>query len=347
MDGKSLLLLEGDRLRRLGPDGVTVKETLKLPKSYQWIGERPDYFVALSDEAKCLDIVDKKTLAVTRSIQMDYRRRSDLCLHPFKNISYVSVEKPTDGGFLKSILIVNEATGDVQEPDDLLGTWIKISPDGTTLYSGFADVYHKGDRLLVNPGRIDVVPDYGDIAWLIIYDIRGKMPREIALKEGAGGNGQGLALSSDGKRLSYLSYVGYPLYSGNIAAWDPTDLTKRPVSYPTKANKADCKRLAFLPALPIAAAPAEGGAICFDRETGEIQPHRLDLHAPMGAAKVNDLYFSPDGRWLLLDCEEQGARYLRRVKVNLTDAEAAKHPPIATPPAEPVAPDTRVGPTKT
>ena len=49
------------------------------------------------------------------------------------------------------------------------------------------------------------------------------------------------------------------------------------MSYPTKDNKGDCKYLAFHPMLPIAAAAAETGAICFDQNTGERQPNRLDF----------------------------------------------------------------------
>ena len=45
----SLLLLEGNQLRRLGADGLVVRETFKLPKIYTHIGERADSFVAISD----------------------------------------------------------------------------------------------------------------------------------------------------------------------------------------------------------------------------------------------------------------------------------------------------------
>ena len=55
---------------------------------------RAAYFVALSDEAKRLDLIDKKTLQVTRSVQMDYRERYDLALNPVKDVCYVAVRSP-------------------------------------------------------------------------------------------------------------------------------------------------------------------------------------------------------------------------------------------------------------
>ena len=202
----------------------------------------------------------------------------------------------------------------------------RLPEDGTRLFAGYKDIYKKGDRLLFNPDRIDVIPEYGSIDILIIYDItRPREPIMLAAKNEAGANGQGIAASRRRPaQVAYLSFVGYPLYSGNIPAWDPQDLAKRPVSYPAKANSADCKHVAFHPLLPITAAPTRTGAVCFERETGAVEPDRLDLRTPIGEVKVNDLIFSPDGRNLILECESQGDHFLRRVKLNLGAAEQAK-----------------------
>jgi hypothetical protein len=335
-----MLLLEGEELRRLEPDGFTVREAVKLPARYEFIGERDGYFVALSDEAKRLDLIDKKTLQVIRSVRMDYRERYDLALNPVKDVSYVAVPNAGEGVIKYQILVVDEASGDVREPAGFAGRWIKVSPDGRWLYAAYKDVYQKGNELLVNPDAIHVLPRYGNIDQLHVYAIAGPVPRRAAVKEEAGGNGFGLALSADGKRVSYLSYVGYPLYSGNVPAWDPADLTKRPVSYPCKANKAGATKIAFHPVLEIAAAPSEDGAVAFHRETGEVQARRLDLRPALAAGvKVHDCVFSADGRHLLLVCEDPGTkeRYLRKVKLNLSPEEAAKagKPPLAPPPPPP------------
>src|SRR4029079_5839943 len=112
-DNASMLLLEGDQLRRLGPDGLTVRETFKLPKSYERIRERPTYYVAIAGgEEKCLDLIDKRSLKVTLSLQMDYRNRVDLALNPTRPECYVTVEKATGDGLRSDILIVSEKSGD-------------------------------------------------------------------------------------------------------------------------------------------------------------------------------------------------------------------------------------------
>jgi hypothetical protein len=337
--GGTLLLLEQTQLRRLAGDGFSVVQTWKLPHAYDWIGERNNYFVGMSDQTKSVDLIDKRGLRIIRQIQMDYLRRWDLCLSPDKPVSYVTVQKATDGGFANVILIVDEISGDVKEPEDFIGKFIKISPDGRTLYSAFNTIYQKGDRLLFNPDRIDVIPEYGDIDILIAYDVTKRLPRVLAAKNEAGANCQGLALSSDGRRVSFLSFVGYPLHSGNIGAWDSGDFTKRPVAYATKSNGADCRRLAFHPELPIAGTVSGSGAICFDRETGAIQKDRLSIPGSFDGTKVNDLIFAPDGTNLILDCEQNGEHFLVKVKVNLSPSEAAKAkegpPSLSSPKASP------------
>ena len=190
-DGTSLLVLEGDQLRRLDADGFTVRQAFKLPGVYEWIGERKDYLVALSDETKSLDLIDRQTLKVKRSVAMDYPRRFDLALHPLRGISFVTVQKATGEGLRNFILIVDESSGDVHEPETLIGTWVKVAPDGKILYAADKEVHAKGGRKPVDR--------------LLVYDISSSTPREVAVKQEAGGDGFGLALSADGKRLSYLS----------------------------------------------------------------------------------------------------------------------------------------------
>lgn len=320
-DNKSMLLLNADSLRRLGRDGITVLETLKLPAKYTLIGEREGYFVALSDEKQALDIIDKQTLKVKKSIQMTYRNRWDLALHPSKSMCFVTVEKGVNGA-RDAVLIVDEASGDVFEPENFVGRWIKIAPDGRTAYTGYKDVYKRGSRLLVNPNSIDLIPEYASIDILYVWDISTAHPRCTGMKDSPGLNGFAIALSPDGKRLSYLSFTGYPLYSHNIPAFDPTNFEKRPVTYPTKDNKAESRDLAYHPWLEIAAAPSEDGAVCFDRESGEVLKGMVDLSSPpLGEVKATHVYFSADGRNLLIECDNGADRFLRKVKLNLTAAQ--------------------------
>jgi hypothetical protein len=324
LGGRSLLLLEGDRLRRLVGTGVAVKDDLRLPARYERVAERADYFVGLSDEKKALDIIDKKTLKVRRSVRMDYRARTDLAPHPTQAVSYVCVEAGGDGPPYR-ILVVEEDTGEVLEPPGFYGTWAVVSPDGRELYAGYRELYQKGNRLLINPDRVHVVPEYGTFDALIVYDITGRRPVRKQFKEEPGGNGAGVVLSADGRRLSYLSHAGYPLFSGGLPAWNPSDLDRRPVSYPAKDHGAGPNWVAFHPVLELAATPAKAGAVCYHRETGEARPDGVDLrYPPLGEIKVERVFFAPDGKNLLLACEADGARFLRRVRLNLTPAEVAR-----------------------
>lgn len=346
----SLLVLEGNQLRRLNIDGISVLATHELPRSYHWIGERETYFVAMSDTDKCLDLIDKKTLKATRTIQMNYYRRSDLTLHPHRPVSYACIQKFIDEQTVSVVVVVDELSGEVREPQGAWGTWAEVSPDGRWLYAGYRETFVVGQRLLFNPGAVHVVPEYGDFCALLVYDLSGALPRRVAARTDVGGNGQGLVMSPDGKRIVYLSHVGYPQFTYGIAAWDPMDLTKRPISYNTKDQKANCKKAAFHPTLPIVAAPCDGGAVCFNAESGEVQLDRLDLRGVTAEVKVKDLVFSPDGRYLILDCDKAGERFLRQVPLKLSPQEAPKVgkplPPVPPAPVRPppVPPGTVGGP---
>jgi hypothetical protein len=340
LGGRSMLLLDGDSLRRLDADGVTVRETLKLPAKYTLVGEREAYFVAVSDDKQSLDLLDKRTLAVTRSVQMIYPARWDLALHPWDPVSYVTVEKGTAGA-RDAVLVVDERTGDVLEPPDFVGRWVKVAPDGRTAYTGYKEAYRRGSQLLVNPGGIDVVPTYGIIDVLYVWDLAGGRPRCARMKWAAGLNGCGIALSPDGRRLSYLSPGGYPANSGNAPAFDPTNFDRRPVTYATKSADADPQDVAFHPYLEIAAAPAGGAAAaCFDRESGALLPDMAaPLLPPLRGAKVKRVYFSPDGLSLLVECVDGAVASLRQMRLRLTPAQVrqmdeAKARPPAGPPAQ-------------
>ncbi len=323
LNGRSLLLLNGDKLQRLGGQGTIVLETVKLTTRYKRIAEREGYFVGLSDQKKALHLIDKKTGEVKKSIQMDYAGRNDLALHPSKPTSYVCVNR-SGKGVHDVILIVDERTGDVLEPTKFYGTWAVVSPNGDELYAGYREVYQTGSTLLFNPDQIYIVPEYGTFDALLVYDITREKPVLVRAKQNPGGNGNGILLSPDGKRLSYFSHTGYPGFSGNIPGFDPENFDKRPVSYPCKDNKATAQWLVHHTRLPIAAAPTEKGVVCFDRDSGEVQAARVDLNSyPLGDVKIIKCWFSPDGRNLLVECEEGKQRYLQRVKLKLTAAELA------------------------
>ena len=319
IDGRSLLLLQGEQLRILGPDGGSVRRTLALGKKYTHIAERDNYYVALAQSPTSYDIIDKKTLKARITKAFSCVECTDLALHPTKPISYVAIKQ----GFKLPryrFLLFDETSGTGREAEDLIGKWLAIDPGGKWLLAAYSDIYKEGSRLLVNPDRVHVVPEYGNIDWLIRYRIgRSGIPIAEEKKQKAGGNSTGLRLSRDGARVTYLSHVGYPEFSNNLAGWDPTDLKQLPVSYATK-DRATPQELAYHPVLPLVASPGGGSAVFFHRETGALQEDRLTGDGIAGA-KIPRLYFTPDGRHMLLEVSAGPARFLKQVELRLTAQE--------------------------
>jgi hypothetical protein len=318
--GGTSLLLEGSQVRRLGPDGLAVVATITLPRVYSKIAERDDCFIAVSSKDKLIDILDKKTLKVRHSGSLAYHSINSLCLNPLHPVDYLAVEKGLNGES-SQIVLFDEQTGGVREPAGCQGSFACIAPDGQRLYTAYRRTFQTGTTL--DPNTFEIIPTYGDESKLFVYDISAGDPRHIGTINPAGANGKGIAISPDGKRVSYLSYTGLREY---IPAWDTSDMRKVPVGYAAKEHQADCEKVTFDPTLPIAAAPAKNaaGAVCFNRETGQYEADSLATASPLPAnTKVSRVYFSPDGTSLLLDCDRKGDRFLKKVKLNLTDAERA------------------------
>lgn len=329
LEYRSLLLLQGDVLRQLGPDGFTVAKEYKLPGRYRQIAERSKSWVALGKDPHVVDVIDKQTLKVTRHIPLAARDvrimdLNDLAVHPTKSICYVAIKHDIQPPRYR-VLVVDESSGSVTAPEDLIGTWVAVDPSGNTLYTGYKDIYERGSRFHLNPGwQLIEIPEYGSIDWLLTYSLRGKEPVLKQLVKKAGGNGTGIRLSTDGKRLTYLSVVGYPMFSGNLGGFSTADLDAQPVTY--AAHKiAGTQIFAYHPTLPLVAAGSKDAIVLFHRETGAMEADRLLLTAKgISGAPLEQIWFSPDGSGLILFCVPEGeARYLRRVALRLSDTEKA------------------------
>lgn len=342
---KTGLVLQGSELIVVNADGITVRQRTKLAKTYTCIAEREGYYVALGGEPKALDLLDKSTLKPMKSIKLPYHALTDLALHPTDQTSYVAVEEAADEGPRYRVIVVDEASGEVREPKNVVGRYLAADPTGRRLYTGYKDIYQKGAELFMNPdGGIWETPKYGDIDILMVYDLSNPAkPQLKAYKEAAGANGSGIRLSPDGKRLTYLSHVGYPLYSGAIPAWDPSDLEKKPVTYECK-GKAGATKMTYHPSLPLVAVPGDHGPLFFNRETGDEEKDRVTL-APgtLDNTRVNEVYFSPDGANAILECQRGGTWWLYKVPLVVSAQEKEKlrrgvlpaEPPKAPPPPLP------------
>jgi hypothetical protein len=319
MSGK-VLLLSGNQLALLATDGFTIEKTQTLPKSYVTIAERKNYYVALCQEPRSIDVIDKSTLKVLRSRSIAFSSLGDLALNPLHPISYVSYTEPGNGP-RHHFLIFDEIAAEAHTNDNWLGEWLAISPDGDFLMAGLQETYQNGHEIIDNPDRIWIVPTYGSHDMLCRYDLdqASGIPRRVADRENVGGNGGGIRLSPDAKRVTYLSFTGYPQFSHNLGAWDPLDLSKLPVAYNIK-DIATTKDLAFHPILPLVACFGKGSVTFFDRESGAKEESRIPDDQIAGE-EIQRLYFSPDGKSLILETTVQGLHYLYHLPLKLSAAE--------------------------
>ena len=337
LDARNLLLLQGESLKVLASDGITIEKQIQLPNRYDFIGRRKSHYVAVSTRDKKIDILDSASERVTRTIKLDavgirILKITDFALNPKKNECYLAISHDIHLPRYR-ILIINEDTGRVAGPEHLLGTWMLVHPSGDFLYSGYRDIYERGMRFHINPNlRIITTPKYGNVDWLLTYDLRARSPRLIDGNFDAGGNGKGIRMSLDGKRITYLSHVGYPTFSKNLVAFDPKDLRTTAVTYPLK-GKGQTTELAYHPTRPLVAVPGGTSALLLHRETGQIQENLLRISSTgVGNSVVEKLIFSPDGKNLIFVCNSPSdGRYLRAVPLNLTPSELASSPPPSSP----------------
>lgn len=337
----SMLLLCGQELSILDRDGITVQRTVKLPKKYVALIERSTHYVAVSDDPdKVIDVIDKKTMKVLRSFNLPFLRFSDLVPHPTLPICYLAFEYTTSvpGG---KFLVFDERTAKAYGDEDFVATWMVVDPAGKYLIAGFRDIYQDGNELLVNPGRLHVVPTYGTIDWMLSYKLApdGK-PKLEKVMENIGANGRGLRLSPDGTRLTYLSFTGSPHSRGNLVGFMPRDLDANPVTYRVK-DKGTCEELAFHPSLPFAASPGKDKVMFLNPLTGDELRDYLEADAVPTGAKVNRMWFSPDGKNAVFAVALNEIEYLVSAPLKLSPEElrrasaAPAVPVVRTPPPEP------------
>ncbi len=113
-----------------------------------------------------------------------------------------------------------------------------------------------------------------------------------------GGNGGPIRMSPDGKRVTYLSFTGYPMYSKNLGGWDGLDFEKKPVVYDFQGqNEGIEKRLMdYHPLLPLVVSPNPQGATFFGRESGDKEgsgENHLYPGVLQGVTVKDALFFRP------------------------------------------------------
>ncbi len=316
-NSRSHLLLQGDRLTILQADGITPERTIELPRAYVRIAERDRYYVGVSNDPVAVEQLDKRTLRVTKSVRFHAHEITDLVLHPRRPLAYVAYKATMEFPRYR-FLMYDEAKGEGRQSDNYLGTFLAIDPGGSYLMAGYRDIYERGSKLLFNPGRVHVVPDYGSVDWLVRYDLDSQgLPRSGETHEKAGGNGRGIRLSPDGRRVSYLSVVGSPPFSRQLCAWDVRDFEKIPTVFPIK-DQASTEHLAYHPFLSWVICLRENAEpLVFHVETGDPQPNTFEPLELTGV-KMHGLWVAADGKAAVLNTSVNGIHYLQRIPFKLS-----------------------------
>jgi S1-C subfamily serine protease len=328
--GTSVLLLQGHLLSVLDADGMKALKQHELPLRYSQIFERKGYYIGRS--ANSIDLIDKKTLAVQKSIGLPGQPKF-LAIHPGGNVSYACVAKPSASSVVESapVVEIDEATGTTKELPKIFGTWVATDPSGKFLYTVYKDTYRAGATINFNIRR--VLPRYESVDVLMSHELRGRAPKHLAINVEPGQNGRRLVMSPDGQHLAYVSGGGPANRMYTVPSF-AVDSIKEPVAwYTTGAYPAD---LAYHPTAPIVAASNGKEVFIYDRTSGEKLTDRLDAGATFG--NITRLMFPPSGKRLIIIHEDKkrGA-VLDSIALRLTPKEQTEANKGYKPP-QPIAP---------
>ena len=319
--GRAVTLLQDDQAIVLEDDGVSVKSVVKLSRKYSLIGERGSYFVAAADatggKPPSIDFVDKQG-KVQKSVLLEFRP-IDLALHPTKPFTYVCFRDSFDLPGMH-FYAIDETTAKARQSDEFIAGRLAVDPSGRFLYAGYDDLYRSGSRLLMNPGRLHLVPQYGSVSLLMRYALSD--PGRPELDSGSskvGATGRGIRVSADGKRFTPVAGMG----TSKITSWNAADLEELPTTFDVGQSQANVNDLAYHPVLPVAAAFGNETALLFDVESGQSLGEVVPP-AAFGQAKRERLWFSPDGKSLIVLHEIHGESYLLKAPLRFTPEQTAK-----------------------
>lgn len=316
------LLVEGSRVHLLDQAGEAVVASRDLEVVIEGAaGGEAGLVVGVANR---LFVLDSSTLEVRKEIELwRYRKINSLAVHPTRPFAFVSIEGSREAvqrnpAAAQQVVRVDLRSGDVSEVEDVYAKFLAIDPAGRYLFAGYAETYQSGTDIHINPDlNIIETPEYGNVDFLFRYRINGtRLVKDDELPD-AGANGQGVVLSPDGSKVSYLGFAGYPTFSGNVAALDSTNFERRPVSFPMK-DRSDCKRIAYHPTLPILVSPGEEGVVFYSTSSGEPIEESLIESEELEGAAIESLGFSADGTRLLVVVSQNGSgKFVMNVRLNL------------------------------
>lgn len=302
LGGKSVLVLEGDKLRVLDATGIKVLHSGETERAYKAIFERPGHYVALADSG--IDLLDKKTLQAKKEILLNHSQLISLAIHPTRDISYVSANDGLDSDvgpespdvFEKQPVIeVNEATGESRDLPGVYGKWLATEQSGKHLFTGVWHIYKAGLNFTSPAG---VIEEFGNVDVLLAYDVSGGEVTRVAENKTPGRNGSRLVVSPDGRFVSYVSAAGMASLKYEVPAFLATNINSTYAHYKIDGF---CSDVSFHPSLDLVASINSNGAepSVYRLKSGKVvTTDYLNLNPPL--KEINRVLFSPDGRNLLV-----------------------------------------------
>ncbi len=307
--GPSHALLQRNRILLLAEDGCTIAQNIPLSKPYLAIGLRDKYLVGATDSS--VDIIDRRSAEVIRSMTLPVGPVLDLALHPTAPISYVAVKNPNVFPSARFI-IFDESSGKGRQSEVFIGSRVAVDATGRNLFAAFDDAVVVGRDFLGMPA---FAPVGGLFRYRLLDPSNPKMEDE---NTDPGSSRRGLRIAPDNSQIVNVAAEGW----GKLHGWSCEDFSELPIVYDLGVEDSEANDLAFHPLLPLAAAFGQGGVRLFDRRTGAPRSDNVAFdQETLVRADRKQLWFSPDGRNLVVLLTVNAIPYLYPLELPLSEAE--------------------------
>lgn len=320
-DRKQLLILCGNRVVLLSPDGSRKIKDITLKNKYEFVDIRGPHLIAVSkdsmDAFRLSDLVQEASVDL-RQFRLPIKKVTDLTLHPTSRQAFVCIE-------LRNMvpryqLLRFDESKSVVNDHDLPAKWTAVSPDGKMLFAGYSEIIDAGQSLHWHPRGVEIVNHYGTIDLLYRVQLANQLNVEQVVPK-PGVNGRGVRLSSGGQRVVYLSTRGDANLANSVVAWDGRDFDAQKAIF---SLSDDCQpdKLCFHPKKSVAAIPTKGSAVLYSAVDGtRLQSGLLIPRSGIGPHEILDMQFSPDGNHLVLLCKAGEEYFTKSITIKWSSGD--------------------------
>ncbi len=317
-DDKSMLLLQGRRLRVLDAAGRKVLNDIKLPGFFNDVIDRPRHFVLSND--KWIELYDKRTEQSRRIDLSAYGKINNVTPHPDGRTLFVAVRM---AGHLaeaiagRLVFSVDEPTGHVRRLDRVYGDRLGVDRSGQRLFTSVRAARLRGIYLDLRNGHIS--PAYSATESLVCYDISGVRPRLSHLNRSPGFSNRRLLMSPNGLDVLYVKdRASSSGTNPGMHAFSTSDITRRTKAYNIYSKIVDAD---YHPTLPwLALADERRVEIVHGLTAGPVLG-KVDLGVA-SQFKIRKMRVAVSGDHVLIGgIDEEGRAKVRAIPITLTDSE--------------------------